>query len=152
MIKLTHSLTALALAAAATAAFAAAQSGTVKLELTQEFGVEQNGSYSAAGTKMCQESMGGVAGSPLKVSYSIDPSTMIESATADFMGESVPLYPLGISGTYSFMSDGVPQSLKDKHVNRIIFKLDVDFSHPEGDVMFTPGGEYNCVISNMTPN
>lgn len=152
MIKLTQSLTTLALAGAATAVFAAAKTGTVELNLNQEYGVEQNGSYSAAGTKMCQESMGSVAGAPLNVSYSIDPKTLIESATADFMGESVQLYPLGISGTYSFMSDGVPQSLKDKNVDRIIFKLNEDFSHPEGDVMFTPGGEYNCVISNMTPN
>ncbi len=155
------SLAALALTAAPALAVGASsdsKTGTVDMLLSEVYGVEQNGSYSVKGTKACNDAMGAFRNSELKVSYSINPSTLIMSANASYMGAEVPLYPLGISGTYSFMSDGVPQSLKDKHVNRVIFSLNTEFADPEGDVMIVPASGveplemYNCVISNKPPN
>ena len=156
MKLLAPSLAILALSAAP--ALAVGNTGSVDLLLSEIYGVEQNGSYSVKGTKVCNEAMGAFRNSALKVSYSINPSTLIMSAEASYMGADVPLYPLGISGTYSFMSDGVPQSWKDKHVDRVIFSLNTGFADPEGDILIVPASNlmpletYNCVISNKATN
>lgn len=162
MKRLASSLAVLALSAAPALAVGTTdsgpQTGTAEMLLSEIYGVEKNGSYSVAGTKACRDAMGAFKNSELKVSYSINPSTLIMSATATYMGADVPLYPLGISGTFSFMSDGVPQSLKDKHVDRVIFSLNTDFADPEGDVLVVPAAEveplemFNCVISNKAAN
>lgn len=134
------------------------KTGTVDLLLSEIYGVEKNGSYSVKGTKLCNDTMQAFKNSALKVSYSINPSTLIMSAEASYLGAEVPLYPLGISGTYSFMSDGVPQSLKDKHVDRVIFSLNTGFAGAEGDILIVPASNvmplemYNCVISNKAAN
>lgn len=146
------SLAAAVLCAATSSAIADTRSGTANILLTQVFGVEQNGTFSVEGTRKCQATMGDFVGTQLDVQYSVNTTTGIQFATASYMGSDVPLHPLGIAGRYSFMSNGVPPALSEKKVDRIIFNMSLAFGDAEGDVMVVPGGEYNCVISNMAVN
>jgi len=149
-----HLRTSLAAAAAAlvlvgTGAIAEQKTGNFALTLNQVYGTTQTGAYSAAGTAFCQGAMGAFLNTSLTGSYDIDTSTLIMSATAEYMEASVDLYPLGLTGSYTFMSDGVPASLQEKDIDRIIVAISLDFTSIEGDVMIVPGGDYNCVVSNM---
>lgn len=74
------------------------------------------------------------------------------SATATFEGSEASMFPLGISGRYAFMTDGVPAPLSDMGVNRIILNLSTDFSDKESDVLFNGNAEYNCLLSNRAAN
>lgn len=144
----------LALATAATvaasgAAFAAAHANNYEVELTQLYAVTQPGAPDPAGDETCKTDFGQHVGQTLSGSYSIDTTTLKMSATAVFLGTEVTLFPLGISGTFAFMSDGVPAALEAEKVNRIVVNVSTDMEKVEGDVLFVTGGEFNCVLSNL---
>lgn len=134
------------------AATAETISGDYDEALSVLYAVSQPGSPEPAGDSYCTETFGNHVGSQVTGSYQIDTSTYMMSATASFQGSEVALYPMGLSGRYAFMSDGVPPALQDMKVNRIVLNMSTDQTEREVDVLLIGDDSYNCVLSNMAAN
>ncbi|ACI97883.1 hypothetical protein [Rhodospirillum centenum] len=130
-------------------AVAAEQSGTSTVKLTNLYGVEQTGSRNPGADAACKKAFGSFVGSSMTTTWKVDPSSMMMSAEATYEGAQVRMFPLGIAGTYNFMSDGVPESLAAKKINRLIFALDTSFQNPAGTVLFLMDEKDNCVLSSQ---
>jgi len=133
----------------ATAVLAESVSNPYSVDLTEMYAVTQPGSPDPANDEACKEQYAEYMGSTLEGNYTINTETLIMSATAKFLDVDVSLFPLGISGTYAFMSDGVPSALGDRQISRIVVNVSTDFEKVEGDILFVPGGTFNCVLSNL---
>lgn len=142
-------LVALALPAAANADVL---EGTYDLKLDTLYAVTQPGSRAPEGDAYCSSKFETLIGLAMSGAYKINTQTLIMSASATIESSDVSLFPLGISGRYAFMSDGVPKPLEMMHINRIIFNLPLDRSSQEGDVLLNGNDTYNCVLSNMAAN
>ncbi|WP_420857482.1 hypothetical protein [Marivivens marinus] len=127
-------------------------SGTYDNTLDTLYAVSQPGSRAPDGDSYCKETFGKFVGSTVSGTYDINTTTLMMSATATFEGSEASMFPLGISGRYAFMTDGVPAPLSDMGVNRIILNLSTDFSDKESDVLFNGNADYNCLLSNRAAN
>ncbi len=130
------------------AAQAETQEGSSSVTLDKIFAVEQTGSPAPAFDSFCRDAFGDRLGSEVTTDWQINPQTLIMIAQSELFGASVLLHPLGISGSYVFMSDGVPDSLAEIGVDRVIFHLSEDFDDPESDVLFDLDAAFNCLLSN----
>lgn len=117
-------------------------------ELTELHAVTPAGAPAPEGESYCRDSFGQYLNMSVTGHYDINTTTHIMTATARFDGVDVQLYPLGIYGTYAFMSDGVPQPLKDMRVDRIMLNVEHQSTISESDILFLGNDEYNCVLSN----
>lgn len=145
---LTASASLAMLAGVSGAAFA--ETGTSTVTLTEAYAVMNTGAPAPAYDGYCRERFSEHLGQDITTRWSIDTSTLLMHADSEVFGASVHLFPLGIHGIYAFMSDGVPEALKELHVDRVLFKLNSEMEDPESDVMFVFGGPVNCVLSNKS--
>ncbi len=127
------------------------KSGTETVELSKIFAVQNNGSRAPEMDAACKEKHGARLGSKITSKYDINTVSLIMTAQSEVFSVPVVLHPLGISGIYSFMSDGVGQQLEKEGVKRVIFSVSSSFDNPESDVMMGLDDNYNCILSNMDP-
>lgn len=130
-------------------ALAEHKTGTETVKLTQVYAVTMPGSRDPSMDGACKEKYGSYLGQTVTSKYDINTQTLIMFASSSVFGTPVELHPLGLSTSYSFMSDGVPQALADKGVSRVIFSIKLDYSQPESDVMADLSDTHNCVMSNL---
>jgi hypothetical protein len=136
----------------------AQQSGKVSVTLNYVKAVLPNGSSDPAHDKNCTEQLkqptSRYVGMPVSTSYSIDPRTLIESATSSFPSPnstkpiqlSAKLAPMGLAGVYAFGAFR-PAALPNAYV---LFQLGLDFKNPISTflVLNGPAVGYNCSISS----
>ena len=125
--------------------------GTKTVTLTHVFGVKMTGSRDPSADAACKDKYGSYLGQKITSKYDINTKTLIMTASSNVFGTDVELHPLGLSTSYSFMSDGVPQALADKGVSRVIFSVKLNYSNPESDIMAGLNDTNNCVMSNLKP-
>jgi len=135
---------------ASVAAFAQDKEGTVTVKLTMAKGYQENGSPAPGKDKACAAKYKEFMGAPVTDTYKINPKTGIMSASANFQKVDTQLYPMGLSGSYSFISDGVPPELQKIGVMRIIFQISKTFTSPKNMVMFPLETGFNCALTNGT--
>lgn len=123
--------------------------GTDTVMLSVALGLEQTGAPAPKMDAACKDKFGKYLGEKVTTEYKINTQTLIMSATSTFKAVPTPLFPMGIAGSFSFMSDGIPKPLADLGVMRIIFSLDSNFKNPVSKLMFPLGVEkYNCVLAS----
>lgn len=132
-------------------AMAEQKSGSETVALSQVYGVTMTGSRDPSADGACKQKYGGYLGQKITSKYDINTKTLIMSATSTVFGVPVVLHPMGLSTSYSFMSDGVPKALEDKGVMRVIFSMTRAFKNPESHIMGTLNTTDNCVLSNLAP-
>lgn len=148
-MKTMLSTTALSLALlCAPAALAAEEQGDVTLTLQKITALEQTGGPDPAHDEACQAEYGMWLGRTVETSYTIDPQTLMMSASSVIEGVDVHLFPLGIQGLYVFMSDGVPPELGEQNVIRVLFQISIGYDHPESRIMTTLNETVNCLIES----
>jgi len=139
-------------------AAAADQTGKVSVTLSYVRAVKQTGSPDPGHDKDCTDQLkqptSKYIGMPVSTSYSIDPDTLIESATSSFPSPnatkpiqlSAKLSPLGIAGVYAFGAFR-PSALPNAYV---LFQIGLDFKNPVSTflVLNEPSVGYNCSISS----
>jgi hypothetical protein len=139
-------------------AWGAEQSGKVSVKLNFVRAVQPNGSPDPAHDKDCTQQLSQptsrYVGMPVTTSYSIDPKTLIESATSNFPSPnstkpielSAKLAPLGIAGVYAFGAFR-PPALPESYV---LFQVGLDFKNPVSTflVLNQSSVGYNCSISS----
>ncbi len=130
------------------ASAAMAEDGETVVELTVLYAMYPNASPAPRYDWLCEDLFGEYLGGEIATRWRINTSTLIMYAQSEYLGSTVGLHPLGIHGTYAFMSDGVPQPLADRDIHQITFNLNTQFEDPESDVMFVFGGPVNCILSN----
>lgn len=138
---------------------AEAHTGTATVKLEHVYAVKQTGSADPAHDAACKKqlSMPGskYVGMPVKTKYSIDPKTLIMSATSSFPSPvatqplelNVDLNALGIAGSYSFGAFR-PSVLPGAYA--VLFSTSLKYTDAKSTfVVFGPKDqEYNCVISS----
>lgn len=133
--------------------------GTATVKLEHVYALTQTGSADPAHDAACKKqlSMPGskYVGLPVKTKYSIDPKSLIMSATSSFPSPAatqplelnVDLNALGIAGSYSF---GVfrPSALPGAYA--VLFSTNLKYTDAKSTfVVFGPKDqEYNCLISS----
>lgn len=132
-------------------ALAEHKTGTEAVKLSQVFAVKMNGSRDPSMDGACKDKYGQYLGQTVTSKYDINTETLIMYATSNVFGATVDLHPMGLSTSYSFMSDGVPKAMADKGVMQVVFSLKLDFTHPENDIMADLNATHNCVMSNLAP-
>lgn len=130
------------------AAFAQDKHGTANVKLTTAQAYQDNGSSAPSKDAACKTKYQTYMGAPVATTYTINPKTGIMTASSQFQNATTQLYPMGLSGTYSFMSDGVPPELQKLGVMRIIFQLSKQFTAPKSMIMFPLETGFNCVLTN----
>lgn len=130
------------------ASYAEEKSGSETVELTYIFAVQNTGSPAPSMDASCKEKYGSHLGSKVTSKYNINTTTLIMSSESMVFSVPVQLHPLGISGIYSFMSDGVGEQLEKEGVHRVIFSISTNYDNPESDIMLNLDDSYNCILSN----
>jgi len=130
------------------AAFAQEKHGTVTVKLTTAQAYQENGTRAPDKDAACMTKYKAYRGAAVTDTYKINTKTLIMSASAKFHGVTTQLYPMGLSGSYSFISDGVPPQLAKLGVMQIIFQLNKQFANPKNMIMFPLETGFNCVLSN----
>jgi len=133
---------------AANAGIAAAQKGTVTTKLSQANAYQENGSPAPSKDAACTAKYKVQLGQPVVDTYDINVKTGMMTASATFRTVPTKLYPMGLSSSYSFISDGIPPELQKIGLMRLIFKLDKQFANPKNYLMFPLETGFNCVLSN----
>jgi len=137
---------------------AGAITGKVTVTLSSVRAVKENGTPDPAHDKDCTEQLkkptSKYVGMPVTTEYSIDPKTLIESATSSFPSPvatqplqlSVRLAPLGIASVYAFGAFR-PAALPDAYV---LFQIGLDFKNAVSSfLVLNPSSVgYNCSISS----
>lgn len=133
--------------------------GTTKVKLTHVFASLQNGSQDknpadiAACKKQVSEPNSKYLGIIVVGKYSINPSTLIMSASATLPSPqstqplelTIPLKPLGIAGQYAFGAFR-PAELPNTYV---LYSLNLQFKSPTNTILvLNEGKNYNCVVSS----
>ncbi len=132
--------------------FAEEKSGTETVELIKIFAVENNGSRAPSMDGACITKHGPRLGSKITSKYDINTVSLIMTAQSDVFTVPVELHPMGITGVYAFMSDGVGEQLEKEGVERVIFSVSTNFDNPESDIMMKLDDNYNCILSNKDPS
>lgn len=135
-------------AACTTTANSKTVTGTADVEFAYIHGVQHNGSPAPTMDKACNDKYSGFLKQAVQTKYAVDPKTLIMSAESVVFGVRTKLYQLGLSGSYSFMSDNVPGSLQSHGIMRIIYSMNKQFKDPESDILARLNDSINCVISN----
>ncbi len=130
------------------AGIAAAQKGTVATKLMQANAYQDNGSPAPAKDAACTAKYKTFLGQQVVNTYDINVKTLIMTASATFKGVPTQLYPMGLSSSYGFISDGIPPALQKIGLTRIIFQLDKQFGNPRNALMFPLETGFNCVLTN----
>ncbi|MEP7247061.1 MAG: hypothetical protein ABI885_25715, partial [Gammaproteobacteria bacterium] len=91
---------------AANAGIAGAQKGTVTTKLLQANAYQDNGSPAPAKDAACTAKYKTFLGQQVMNAYDINVKTGMMTATATFKGVPTQLYPMGLSSSYGFISDG----------------------------------------------
>ncbi len=133
-------------------AYAEEKQGTETVELTKIFAVQNTGSRAPSMDAACMDKYGSRMGSKVMSKYDINTTTLIMTADSEVFSVPVVLHPLGITGIYSFMSDGVGEQLEKEGVSRVIFSISTNFDNPESDIMMNLDANYNCILSNKDPS
>jgi hypothetical protein len=132
------------------AAFAQSKQGKVPVKLTTAKAYQENGSPAPSKNAACASKYKAYIGAPVIDTYDINPKTGIMTASANFQNVDTQLYPMGLSGSYSFISDGIPPELQKIGVMRIIFQISKTFTSPKNMIMFPLETGFNCALSNGT--
>ena len=133
--------------------------GTAKVKLEYVYALKQTGSADPAHDAACKKQLSmpesKYVGMPVTTKYSIDPKTLIMSATSSFPSPvstqplelNVDLNALGIAGSYSFGAFR-PNVLPAAY--SIMFSTSLKFTDAKSTfVIFGPKDqEYNCLISS----
>ena len=124
-----------AVSALSVTAAASAEDGSTSLTLDTAFAVLETGAPAPQYDPVCQAKYGG-RDIVVTTHWHIDPSTLIMYAEANVNppNADVHLFPLGISGIYAFMSDGVPPQLAEEDIIRVLFSLNTEFGDAEADL------------------
>jgi hypothetical protein len=130
------------------AAFAQGKQGKVTVKLTMAKGYQENGSSAPSKDAACKTKYATYVGAPVTSTYDINVKTGMMSASSNFQNADTQLFPMGLSSSYSFMSDGVPPELQKIGVMRIVFKISKQFTSPQSSVMFPLETGFNCVLTN----
>jgi len=130
------------------AAFAQGKQGKVTVKLTVAHAYQENGTPAPSKDAACKTKYASFLGAPVTDTYNIDVKTGIMSATANFQNVDTQLYPMGLTGSYSFISDGVPPELQKIGVMQIIFQISKQFTSPSNSIMFPLETGFNCVLSS----
>ena len=133
---------------AANPGIAAAQKGTVATKLLQANAYQENGSPAPAKDAACTAKYKTFLGQQVSNTYDINVKTGRMTASATFKGVPTQLFPMGLSSSYGFISDGIPPALQKIGLMRLIFKLDKQFGNPKNYLMFPLESGFNCVLSN----
>lgn len=128
------------------------KSGTETVELTRIFAVQNTGLRAPGMDAACKDKYGARLGSKVISKYDINTVSLIMTADSEVFSVPVELHPLGITGIYSFMSDGVGDKLEKEGVSRVIFSISTRFDDPESDIMMNLDANYNCILSNKDPS
>ena len=122
---------------------------TVHLELHTIFGVDETGSPNHDFDAACQEHYQSMQGQTVDTEYRINPSTMIMSADAKFHDAHATLNPMGIEGTYAFISgEGIPAEWEEMGIRQANFEIDTHFEHPKSSFLAHQDEHHNCVITS----
>lgn len=132
----------------APAALAAEDQGDVTLTLQMISALDQTGQPDPSHDAECRDQYGQWLSRTVDTRYTIDPQTLMMSATSTVQGSDVQLFPLGIQGLYVFMSDGVPDPLAAQNVTRVLFQISIGYDHPESRIMTTLTYTVNCLIES----
>ncbi|HEY0555730.1 MAG TPA: hypothetical protein VGG20_15860 [Thermoanaerobaculia bacterium] len=130
------------------AAFAQDKHGTANVKLSTAQAYQENGSSAPSKDAACKAKYKTYMGAPVATTYTINPKTGIMTASSVFQNATTQLFPMGLSGSYSFMSDGVPPELQKLGVMRVIFQLSKQFTAPKSMIMFPLETGFNCVLTN----
>ncbi len=126
------------------------RSGSETVELTHLFAVQNSGTGEPSKDEACKAKHGSRLGSKITSKYSINTESLIMSAESEVFSVPVELHPMGITGIYAFMSDGVG-GLEKEGVERVIFSISAKFDNPDIDIMMGLDENYNCILSNKEP-
>lgn len=132
--------------------YAEERRGAETVELTHIFAVQNTGSRAPSMDAACKAKHGSRLGSKIVSKYDINTATLIMSAESVVFSVPVQLHPMGITGIYAFMSDGVGDKLEKEGVERVIFSISTKFDNPESDIMMDLDKNYNCILSNKNPS
>ncbi|WP_156823357.1 hypothetical protein [Woodsholea maritima] len=122
---------------------------SVDLALHSIHAVTPEGSMDPAHDGQCEERYHAMLGEAVHTTYSINPDTSIMSAEVTFEEEHAELHPLGIEGTYSFMSDGVPHGWEEHGIFQAMFEIDTHYEHAQSNFLAHLNDEANCVLSSQ---
>ncbi|WBQ09419.1 hypothetical protein L2D01_10980 [Hyphomonadaceae bacterium ML37] len=138
----------IAAAALASAPAAMAETGTTDVQLTLLYAVMQNASPAPQYDAYCQSRFQSYLGTETSTQWNINPQSLIMWADTTVFGATASLTPMGLYGTYAFISGQLPPALTERNVDRVVFVLNESFEDPEVDLLLTFGAPFNCVLSN----
>lgn len=96
----------------------------------------------------CMQKFGWISNSDiLEIDYKIHVKTGMQSASIKFKDALVDLQPMGISKSYSFMTQrGIPAALKELNIRQIYFRLNKEFVLKKVAVSFEDKNlDYQCI-------
>lgn len=123
------------------AAFSEPQVGTVSTTLHHLSAVLDNGEPSPANNGACHQLYQNYDNSNFTLNYSIDKSTLIESATAQFAGNTFTMHPEGLANEYRFISEGAKGD-----IIRVSAILDLSLTTLNAMVLFKGNDVFNCAL------
>ena len=147
-MKVSLIVAAVSLMAVTSPGFTQDHDGHNTLTVTQISGLTNTGAKAPQYDAACRSRYGKWMGQSIRTDWNINPSTLIMSASTTAEGNVVALFPLGLSGSYSFMSDGVPSGLSGQGINRVMFELSLQLGSPESRMLGELGAESQCLIES----
>jgi len=118
--------------------------GTLKTNLKTLYAIHENEARAPSYDQLCQDKFNRYKNRSFFVSYSINTQTLKEDATAMFSGYSIKLMPMGLTGQYAFLSDGV-SGLEALQVGAAI---NTSFTELKGSILFKYDDQINCVLES----
>ncbi len=112
------------------------QEDSVALTLKNVKAFHENASPAPKYNKECRILYHKYFGKTIRVHYSVDPKSLQESANAKVAHTDVRLFPMGLSGQYAFLSDGVPSNLQQKHLINLYFSVSTNWSRSKTALLF----------------
>lgn len=87
---------------------------------------------------------------PLEIDYKVFVKTNMQSATIKLMNTTALLSPMGISDSYSFLTQkGIPDDLKNFNIRQIYFKLNNAFELKKIAVSFLDDSlDFQCIAES----
>lgn len=128
------------------AAIAQGKEGKDTVKLTTAKAYQENGSPAPSKDAACAAKYKTYIGASVTNTYNID--TKSQTASSNFQNVDTKLIPMGLSSSYSFISNGIPPELQKIGVMRIIFQISRTFTSPKNMVMFPLETGFNCALSN----
>lgn len=107
--------------------------------------LSQSGSPDPSHDKDCKAKFGNLLGKNVTTTYTINPKTLMMSATSTFEGKDYQLNALGLAGQYAF---GVFKPSSDLPLYAVLFKISLQFTNPSSDLILNLNEQTNCLVSS----